>query len=71
MHIILCKILLLANDQQRFVLLTNIFWIFNNRKITEFKGLYGEKNKHCVKAKTETYKIQKLPYMYCGFPNFN
>ena len=28
-------------------------------KITEFKGLYYEKNINCVKAETETYKVQK------------
>ena len=52
------KKLLLPNDLRRFVLLTNSFLIFNNRKITEFKRLYNEKNKNCVKAETETYKIQ-------------
>ena len=39
-------------------------FIFNNRKITEFNGLHDEKkNKNCVKAETETYKIQKLTYI--------
>ena len=50
--------LLLANDLRRFVLLTYIFLIFHNLKITEFKKLYDEKNKNCLKAETETYKIQ-------------
>ena len=31
-----------------------IFLIFNNRKISEFKGLYVEKKKNFVKAETET-----------------
>ena len=53
--------MLLANDLRRFVLLTNIFLLnFNNHGITEFKGLNDEKNKTCVKAEIETYKIQKL-----------
>ena len=58
--------LLLANDLRRFVLLTYIFLIFHNLKITEFKKLYDEKNKNCLKAETETYKIQKLTYI-AGF----
>ena len=35
------------------------FLIFNNRKIAEFKGYDEQKNKNCVKAETETYKVQK------------
>ena len=42
---ILCK-MLLANDLQRFV--TNNFLIFNNCKITDFKGLYDEKKTKTV-----------------------
>ena len=38
----------------------NLFLIINYRKIAEFKGLYDEKkNKNCLKAETETYKVQK------------
>ena len=50
------------------------FFIFNNRKIIGFKGLYDEKEtKICVKA--ETYKIQKrspthqLICVRCQFQN--
>ena len=62
------KILLLANDLWRFVLPMNIFFIFYYCKITEFKGFHVRKYKNCVKAETETYKIQTL---YCGFPSFD
>ena len=40
------------------------FFIFNNCKITELKGLYDEKKqKLCKSRNCETYKIQKLTYI--------
>ena len=41
----------------------NIFLIFNYCKITEFKEYAIRKSKNCVKAETETYKIQKLTHI--------
>ena len=38
-----------------FVLLMNIFFIFNNRKITRVSG----REKNCLKAETETHQVQK------------
>ena len=29
------------------------------------------KYENCVKAESETYKTQKLTYIYWGFPSFN
>ena len=52
--------LLLGNDLQTFVLLTNIFfWLLIIVKNQSLKEYAIRKCKNCVKAKTETYKVQK------------